>query len=33
MTAQRHQLPRSGRNDSWDQVPWHPYQTFGTGGS
>ena len=29
LTAQRHQLPRSGRYDSWDQVPWHPYRTFG----
>lgn len=29
LTAQRHQLHRSGRYDSWDQVPWHPYRTFG----
>jgi hypothetical protein len=29
LTAQRHQLPRSGRYDSWDQVPWHPYRTIG----
>ena len=29
LTAQRHQLPRSGRCDSWDELPWHPYRTFG----
>ena len=29
LTAQRHQLPRSGRYDGWEQVPWHPYRTFG----
>lgn len=29
LTAQRHQLPRSGRYNTWDQVPWHPYRTFG----
>lgn len=29
LTAQRHQLPRSGRYDSWDELPWHPYRTFG----
>lgn len=29
LTAQRHHLPRSGRYDNWDQVPWHPYRTFG----
>lgn len=29
LTAQRHQLPRSGRYDSWDDLPWHPYRTFG----
>jgi hypothetical protein len=29
LTAQRHQLPRSGRYDTWDQVPWHPYRSFG----
>jgi hypothetical protein len=29
LTAQRHQLPRSGRYDSWDTIPWHPYRSFG----
>ncbi len=29
LTSQRHQLPRSGRYDNWDQIPWHPYRTFG----
>jgi hypothetical protein len=29
LTSQRHQLPRSGRYESWDQVPWHPYRTYG----
>jgi hypothetical protein len=29
LSAQRHQLPRSGRYDSWEQIPWHPYRTFG----
>lgn len=29
LTAQRYQLPRSGRHESWDQVPWHPYRTYG----
>ncbi len=29
LTAQRHQLPRSGRYDGWEQIPWHPYRTFG----
>lgn len=29
LTAQRHQLPRSGRYDGWEQIPWHPYRTNG----
>lgn len=29
LTAQRHHLPRSARYDSWDQIPWHPYRTYG----
>lgn len=29
LTAQRHQLPRSGRHDSWEKVPRHPYRTYG----
>jgi hypothetical protein len=29
LNSQRHQLPRSDRYDSWDQLPWHPYRTFG----
>jgi len=29
LTSQRHQIPRSGRYDSWDEMPWHPYRTFG----
>jgi len=29
LTAQRHQLVVSDRKNSWDQVPWHPYRTFG----
>jgi hypothetical protein len=29
LTAQRHQLPRSGRYEGWEQIPWHPYRTYG----
>lgn len=29
LTAQRYQLSVSDRRDRWDQVPWHPYRTFG----
>ena len=29
LTAQRHQLPHSGRYDSWEEVPRHPYRTYG----
>lgn len=29
LTAQRYQIPVSARWDSWEQVPWHPYRTFG----
>lgn len=29
LTAQRHELPRSKRYDSWDDLPWHPYRTDG----
>lgn len=29
LTAQRHQLPRSDRYESWEQVPRHPYRTYG----
>src|SRR5262249_9494682 len=29
LTAQRHQLPRSGRYEGWGQIPWHPYRTYG----
>jgi hypothetical protein len=29
LTAQRHQLPQSDRYDTWSQVPWHPYRTYG----
>jgi hypothetical protein len=29
LTAQRHQLPRSGRYDGWEQVPRHPFRTYG----
>jgi hypothetical protein len=29
LTAQRHQLRRSDRYDSWDKILWHPYRTIG----
>jgi hypothetical protein len=29
LTAQRHQLSRSDRYESWDRFPRHPYRTFG----
>jgi hypothetical protein len=29
LTAQRFQIPVSDRCGSWEQVPWHPYRTFG----
>jgi hypothetical protein len=29
LTAQRHQLPRSGRCGSWEKIPRHPYRTVG----
>lgn len=29
LTAQRHQLPKSGRYDGWEHIPWHPFRTYG----
>lgn len=29
LSAQRHQLAKADRYGSWEQVPWHPYRTFG----